>query len=56
MGLGSALALGGNDYQLLLALPALSMAGVSALSGMLAGIWLGVKLLAKLTNAPGVAQ
>jgi hypothetical protein len=31
-------------------------AGVSALSGMLAGIWLGVKLLAKLTNDPGVAQ
>jgi len=42
MGIGSALALGGNDFQLLLALPALSLASLSALTGMLAGIWLGV--------------
>ncbi|AXS83644.1 MULTISPECIES: YeeE/YedE thiosulfate transporter family protein [Marinobacter] len=45
MGAGSALALGGNDFQLLLALPALSLASLSALAGMLAGIWLGVREL-----------
>lgn len=56
MGVGSALALGGNDYQLLLALPALSMAGVSALSGMLLGIWLGAKLLTKLVQKPGAVE
>lgn len=44
MGIGSALALGGNDFQLLLALPALSLASLSALAGMLAGIWLGARL------------
>ncbi|MBE0486894.1 YeeE/YedE thiosulfate transporter family protein [Marinobacter sp.] len=43
MGAGSALALGGNDFQLLLALPALSLASMSALAGMLAGIWLGIR-------------
>jgi len=37
MGLGAALALGGNDYQLLLAMPALSLAGASALLSMLLG-------------------
>ena len=56
MGVGSALALGGNDYQLLLALPALSMAGGSALSGMLLGIWLGAKLLTTLAPKPGAEQ
>jgi hypothetical protein len=44
MGVGAALALGGNDVQLLLALPALSPASLSALTGMLAGIWLGARL------------
>ena len=44
MGVGSTLALGGNDFQLLLALPALSLASLSALAGMLAGIWLGARL------------
>ncbi len=44
MGVGAALALGGNDFQLLLALPALSPASLSALTGMLAGIWLGIRL------------
>lgn len=43
MGIGSALALGGNDFQLLLAMPALSLASLSALAGMLAGIWTGVR-------------
>ncbi|MDT8397045.1 MAG: YeeE/YedE thiosulfate transporter family protein [Pseudomonadales bacterium] len=45
MGLGAAFALGGNDYQLLLALPALSPAGFSALLGMLGGIWMGIRLI-----------
>lgn len=44
MGVGSALALGGNDFQLLLALPALSPASLSAMAGMLAGIWSGQRL------------
>jgi len=44
MGVGSALALGGNDFQLLLALPSLSLSSISALAGMLAGIWLGAWL------------
>lgn len=42
MGAGSALALGGNDSQLLLALPAGSPAAALALSCMIAGIWLGL--------------
>jgi len=43
MGIGSALALGGNDFQLLLALPALSLASLSAIASMLLGIWSGVR-------------
>ena len=44
MGVGSALALGGNDSQLLLALPSGSPAAVLALISMIAGIWLGLAL------------
>jgi hypothetical protein len=44
MGLGSSLALGGNDFQLLLALPAVSPAGFSATIGMLVGIRMGLSL------------
>jgi len=43
MGVGSALALGGNDFQLLLASPSLSPASLSALMSMLVGIWFGVQ-------------
>jgi uncharacterized protein len=50
MGMGSALALGGNDFQLLLALPALSFASLSALAGMLAGIWSGHRLIRQLAH------
>jgi hypothetical protein len=50
MGAGSALALGGNDFQLLLALPALSLASLSAIAGMLAGIWLGARITAHRPN------
>ncbi len=42
MGIGASLALGGNDSQLLLALPAFSPAGFGAVSGILLGIWLGL--------------
>lgn len=45
MGIGATLALGGNDFQLLLALPAASPAGISATLGMLLGIWVGMHLL-----------
>ena len=42
MGVGASLALGGNDTQLLLALPALSPAGIIAVLAMLSGIWAGL--------------
>ncbi len=42
MGIGASLAVGGNDSQLLLALPAFSPAGLGAVTGMLAGIWGGL--------------
>lgn len=38
MGLGSALALGGNDFQILLGLPSLSLAALMATAGMLVGV------------------
>lgn len=44
MGVGSALALGGNDSQLLLALPSGSPAAALALISMIAGIWLGLAM------------
>lgn len=45
MGVGAAIANGGNDSQLLLALPALSPAGFSSVLCMLIGIYLGLKIL-----------
>jgi len=45
MGVGAALALGGNDFQLLLALPAVSPAGYLATLGMLLGIRMGIALI-----------
>lgn len=42
MGIGASLALGGNDTQLLLALPTFSPAGIVAVLGMLTGIWSGL--------------
>jgi len=44
MGLGASLALGGNDSQLLLALPALSPAGLLSTAGIVFGIWFGLRL------------
>ena len=45
MGTGAALASGGNDTQLLLALPALSPAGAATVLAMLGGIYLGKKII-----------
>ena len=42
MGIGASLALGGNDSQLLLALPTFSPGGAVAVLGMVVGIWLGL--------------
>ena len=48
MGLGASLAVGGNDSQLLLALPAFSPAGFVAVSSMLVGIAVGLKVFKSL--------
>lgn len=48
MGIGASLAIGGNDSQLLLALPAFSPGGIIAVIGMLAGIWSGLFVREKL--------
>lgn len=45
MGIGASFALGGNDFQLLLAAPALSSAGILAILGILLGIRLGLRLV-----------
>jgi len=42
MGIGASLALGGNDSQLLLALPTFSPGGIVAVIGMIIGIWIGL--------------
>jgi uncharacterized membrane protein YedE/YeeE len=42
MGIGAALAMGGNSVQLLMALPVLSPAGFSSVGGILLGIWCGL--------------
>lgn len=48
MGIGASLALGGNDTQLLLALPTLSPGGIISVLGMLGGIWLGLFIRERL--------
>ena len=48
MGMGASLAVGGNDSQLLLALPAFSPAGFVAVFSMLVGIWAGLYIKDKL--------
>jgi uncharacterized membrane protein YedE/YeeE len=55
MGLGAALAMGGNDSQLLLALPAFSPAGFLTIGCILAGIRLGLFVLDlnRRTGSPG---
>ncbi len=51
MGLGASLAMGGNDSQLLLALPALSPAGFLAVTCMLVGIALGLEITKRLERS-----
>ena len=53
MGIGASLAIGGNDSQLLLALPAFSPAGFGAVAGMLLGIWTGLLAREKLIIKAG---
>ncbi|MCL1137197.1 YeeE/YedE thiosulfate transporter family protein [Shewanella pneumatophori] len=50
MGVGAAIASGGNDSQLLLGLPSLSPAGITTVLCMLAGIAVGLKLSMVLTR------
>jgi hypothetical protein len=45
MGIGGYLSLGGNDIQLLQAVPVISPAGIGAVVCMLAGIWLGLRMM-----------
>ncbi len=47
MGLGAAISLGGNDFQLLMALPAQSLSGILAIAGIIIGIRLGIFLNAR---------
>ncbi|MGL6258276.1 YeeE/YedE thiosulfate transporter family protein [Vibrio sp. WXL103] len=47
MGLGAVMAGGGNDTQLLVAMPALSPAGVASVASIVIGIYLGIKLIAR---------
>ena len=44
MGIGAVIAGGGNDSQLLLALPSFSPAGITTIVAILVGIYLGKKL------------
>jgi hypothetical protein len=44
MGIGAALARGGNDSQLLLTLPVFSPAGITAVASMLVGLYLGLRI------------
>lgn len=44
MGVGTALALGGNDFQLMLGLPGFSPAALAAIAGMLLGITMVIQL------------
>lgn len=42
MGIGASLSLGGNDVQILLAVPAIFPGGLTALISMVAGVWVGL--------------
>jgi hypothetical protein len=45
MGIGGYLSLGGNDIQLLQAVPVISPAGIGAIVCMMAGMWLGLRMM-----------
>nr|WP_192867692.1 YeeE/YedE thiosulfate transporter family protein [Thaumasiovibrio occultus] len=53
MGLGAVMAVGGNDTQLLVALPALSAAGIVTVASMVIGIYLGITIIARQKNKVG---
>jgi uncharacterized membrane protein YedE/YeeE len=44
MGIGASLAMGGNDSQLLLALPTFSLAGMLAVAGIIVGLFIGLNI------------
>jgi hypothetical protein len=44
MGIGASLAMGGNDSQLLLALPTFSLAGILAVAGIVVGLFIGLDI------------
>lgn len=50
MGIGASLAMGGNDSQLLLALPTFSLAGLIAVVAMIAGIYLTTEIVSKMSK------
>ncbi len=56
MGVGAALAMGGNDSQLLLAIPAFSPAGFLTVGCILAGIRMGLFILAQMQRNHDVAH
>ena len=47
MGIGASLAMGGNSFQLLMALPVFSVAGIIAILGIIVGIFVGVDIKRK---------
>jgi hypothetical protein len=49
MGIGASLAAGGNDSQLLLALPTFSLAGIIAVIGIVVGIFIGLIVRKRIT-------
>ena len=48
MGIGASLSMGGNDSQLLLALPTFSIAGIISVTGMIIGLFVGLDIRRKL--------
>lgn len=50
MGIGASLAAGGNDAQLLLAMPTLSLSSFITVASMLFGIWCGIRIKIKFTS------
>jgi hypothetical protein len=48
MGIGASLSMGGNDAQLLLAIPAFSIAGWISILGIIVGLYLGLELRSRV--------
>ncbi|WP_331402021.1 YeeE/YedE thiosulfate transporter family protein [Vibrio sinaloensis] len=47
MGCGASIAGGGNDSQLLVAMPSLSLAGLATVASIVVGIFLGLKMFSR---------